>query len=100
MSDTPRTDAQLTTFTSISKLKKHFTSRTGTVNAEFARDLETELAAWREVAGDLHAALAASAPGVFPGCGDSAIRSAALEAYARLKTSTLHAPDSTLSHEL
>lgn len=62
--------------------------------------LETELAAWREVAGDLHAALAASAPGVFPGCGDSAIRSAALEAYARLKTSTLHAPDSTLSHEL
>ena len=62
--------------------------------------LEHQLESWREVAGDLHAALAASAPGVFPGCGDSAIRSAALEAYARLKTSTLHAPDSTLSYEL
>lgn len=48
--------------------------------------LEDELAAWREVAGQLHAALAASTPGVFPGCGDSAIRCAALESYARLKT--------------
>lgn len=42
MSDTPETDAQLTTFTSISKLKKHFVSRTGTVSAEFARKLERE----------------------------------------------------------
>ena len=40
MSDTPETDAQLTTFTSISKLKKHFINRTGTVSAEFARGLE------------------------------------------------------------
>ena len=40
MSDTPETDAQLTTFTSISKLKKHFVNRTGTVGAEFARRLE------------------------------------------------------------
>lgn len=48
--------------------------------------LEAELDAWREVAGQLHAALAASTPGVFPGCGDSAIRCAALESYARLKT--------------
>ena len=40
MSDTPETDAQLTTFTSISKLKKHFVNRTGTVSAEFARGLE------------------------------------------------------------
>ena len=39
-SDTPETDAQLTTFTSISKLKKHFVNRTGTVSAEFARKLE------------------------------------------------------------
>lgn len=50
--------------------------------------LETELRAWREVAGQLHAALAASTPGQFPGAGDSAIRCAALESYARLKTGT------------
>ena len=50
------------------------------------RRLEHEIEAWREVAGHLHSALAASAPGVFPGCGDSAIRCAALESYARLKT--------------
>ena len=42
MSNTPETDAQLTTFTSISKLKKHFVNRTGTVSAEFARGLERE----------------------------------------------------------
>jgi hypothetical protein len=40
VSDTPETDAQLTTFTSISQLKKHFVNRTGTVSAEFARGLE------------------------------------------------------------
>lgn len=42
MSDTPETDAQLTTYTSISKLKKHFTNKRGTVSAEFARKLERE----------------------------------------------------------
>lgn len=42
MSDTPETDAQLTTFTSISKLKKHFVNRTGTVSADFARKMERE----------------------------------------------------------
>ena len=42
MSDTPETEAQLTTFTSISKLKKHFVNRTGTVSADFARKLECE----------------------------------------------------------
>jgi hypothetical protein len=42
-SDTPETDAQLTTFTSISKLKKHFTNKRGTVSAEFARKLERKL---------------------------------------------------------
>jgi hypothetical protein len=42
VSDTPETDAQLTTFTSISKLKKYFVNRTGTVSAEFARKLERE----------------------------------------------------------
>ena len=42
MNDTPETDAQLTTFTSISKLKKHFVNRTGTVSADFARKLERE----------------------------------------------------------
>jgi hypothetical protein len=42
MSDTPETDAQLTTFTSISKLKKRFNNRTGPVSADFARKLERE----------------------------------------------------------
>ena len=46
-SDTPETDAQLTTFTSISKLKKHFTNKRGTVSAEFARKLERERNEWR-----------------------------------------------------
>ncbi len=41
-SDTPGTNAQLTAFTSISKLKKHFVNHTGTVSAEFARKLERE----------------------------------------------------------
>ena len=45
--DTPETDAQLTTFTSISKLKKHFVNRTGTVSAEFARKLERERDHWK-----------------------------------------------------
>ena len=49
MSNTPETDAQLTTFTSISKLKKHFVNRTGTVSADFARKLERERdEAWAE----------------------------------------------------
>ena len=42
MSDTPETDAQVTTFTSISKLKKRFEVSTGKVSAEFARKLERE----------------------------------------------------------
>jgi len=42
VSDTPKTDAQLTTFSSISKLKKPFVNRRGTVSAEFARGLERE----------------------------------------------------------
>lgn len=41
-SDTPETDAQLTTFESISKLKKRFVNKTGTVGVEFARKLERE----------------------------------------------------------
>jgi hypothetical protein len=48
MNDTPETDAQLTTFTSISKLKKHFVNRTGTVSAAFARKLERERNHWKE----------------------------------------------------
>ena len=47
MSDTPETDAQLTTFESISKLKKRFVNKTGTVSAEFARKLERERNEWR-----------------------------------------------------
>jgi hypothetical protein len=41
--DTPETDSQITTFTSISKYGKHFENRTGTVSAEFARKLERRL---------------------------------------------------------
>jgi hypothetical protein len=48
MSDTPRTDAQLTQFDSISKYGKHFKNRRGTVSAEFARGLERELAEVRK----------------------------------------------------
>ena len=43
VSDTPETDAQVTTFSSISKLKKRFECSTGKVSAEFARKLEREL---------------------------------------------------------
>jgi chromosome condensin MukBEF ATPase and DNA-binding subunit MukB len=43
MSDTPLTDAQLTSFLSISKLGRHFTNRTGTVSAKFARKLERSI---------------------------------------------------------
>jgi hypothetical protein len=43
MSDTPLTDAQLTNFLSISKLGRHFTNRTGTVSAKFARKLERRI---------------------------------------------------------
>jgi hypothetical protein len=50
MSDTPETDAQLTTFTSISKLKKPFVNWTGTVSAAFARKLERERDAARTIA--------------------------------------------------
>ena len=39
-SDTPETDAQLTTFESISKLRKRFVNKTGTVSVEFARNME------------------------------------------------------------
>jgi hypothetical protein len=39
---TPETDAQLKQFTSISKLKRRFITRTGTVSAEFARGLERD----------------------------------------------------------
>lgn len=57
MSDTPETDAQLTTFESISKLKKRFVNRTGTVSAEFARELERERGQWRKCAEKLAKAL-------------------------------------------
>lgn len=63
-----------------------------TISAFDLDRLESELSAWRKVAGDLHAALVASAPGTFPGPGDSAIRCAALEAYARLKTANSQIP--------
>ena len=42
MSDTPETDSQIATFTSISKLKKRFECSTGKVSAGFARQLERE----------------------------------------------------------
>lgn len=40
--DTPETDAQVTSFSSISKLKKPFECSTGKVSADFARQLERE----------------------------------------------------------
>ena len=51
MSDraTPETDAAVTTFTSISKLKKRFECSTGKVSAEFARRLERQRDEAREV---------------------------------------------------
>ena len=39
---TPETDAAVTTFTSISKLKRRFEASTGKVSADFARKLERE----------------------------------------------------------
>ena len=39
---TPETDAAVTTFASISKLKRRFECSTGKVSAEFARRLERE----------------------------------------------------------
>jgi hypothetical protein len=56
VSDTPETDAQLTTYTSISKLKKHFTNKKGTVSAEFARKLELERDNARRMAEGLRSA--------------------------------------------
>ena len=41
-SNTPETDAQLTTFESISKLKKRFVNKTGTVGVDFTRNMERE----------------------------------------------------------
>ena len=41
-SNTPETDAQVTTFSSISKFKKRFLCSTGKVSAQFARKLERE----------------------------------------------------------
>ena len=51
MSDrpTPETDAAVTTFTSISKLKKRFECSTGKVSAGFARRMERERDEAREV---------------------------------------------------
>lgn len=46
---TPETDAAVTTFISISKLKKRFECSTGKVSAEFARRMERERDEAREV---------------------------------------------------
>jgi hypothetical protein len=47
---TPETDAEVTTFTSISKLKRRFEASTGKVSADFARRLERERDEARELA--------------------------------------------------
>ena len=47
---TPETDAEVTTFTSISKLKRRFEASTGKVSADFARKLERERDEAREEA--------------------------------------------------
>lgn len=46
---TPETDAAVTTFTSISKLKRRFECSTGKVSADFARRLERERDEAREL---------------------------------------------------
>jgi len=57
VSDTPETDAQVTTFSSISKLKKPFQCSTGKVSAEFARKLERERDEARAFLAEMQAAL-------------------------------------------
>ena len=54
---TPETDAEVTTFTSISKLKRRFECSTGKVSAEFARRMERERDEARERAAKLAAQL-------------------------------------------
>lgn len=58
MSDrpTPETDAEVTTFTSVSKLKRRFECSTGKVSAEFARRMERERDEARELARNLYSA--------------------------------------------
>ena len=51
---TPETDAEVTTFTSISKLKRRFECSTGKVSAEFARRLERERDEAREALSSIH----------------------------------------------
>lgn len=57
-----------------------------TISAFDLDRLEREIDAWREVAAQLHAAVEAAKPGPFPGSFDAAIRTSALESYARLKS--------------
>jgi hypothetical protein len=53
MSDTPETDSQIKTFTSITKYGKHFENKTGTVSLKFARKLERERDEARKLAAEL-----------------------------------------------
>ena len=53
---TPETDSQITTFDSISKYKKRFKNKTGTVSANFARKLERERDEARALVDRLHVA--------------------------------------------
>lgn len=57
-----------------------------TISAFDLHRLESELDAWRGVAAQLATAVEAAQPGPFPSSFDSAIRTAALESYARLKS--------------
>ena len=61
---TPETDAEVTTFTSISKLKQRFECSTGKVSAEFARRLERERDDAREERDKLKQLLAADSENV------------------------------------
>jgi hypothetical protein len=54
---TPETDSQITTFDSISKYKKRFKNKTGTVSANFARNLERERDEAREELGRIESLL-------------------------------------------
>jgi hypothetical protein len=85
VSDTPETDAQVTTFSSISKLKKRFECSTGKVSAEFARKLERELRKAREQCHKLRVERMAADRAYSDICREMELKEASID-YARLNS--------------
>jgi hypothetical protein len=83
--DTPETDAQVTTFSSISKLKKRFECSTGKVSAEFARKLERELRKAREQCHRLRLERMAADRAYADICREMELKEASID-YARLNS--------------